>query len=150
MAHIQHHTRHISDSSLLVSCLRHSGVLPAASVNQARHSSLPASYAAFPVIEGSVLLAEANQEDYPGVTLTGPPTEEYTTIGTEAVLKKGKEKEHDTNNISGTGLTVVSMTRRPSFGSRGQVNQHRCLHKAVHIGSGVNLVESELSNTSIR
>jgi len=151
MAHIQNHTRHISGSSLLVSCLRHSGVLPAA---QAWNSSLPASYAASPVIEERVLLAEANQEDCPAIIITAPPTEEDTAIGLEVVLGKGKEKEHDANNAN-AGLTVVSLTRRRSFRSRGQGNQYGCLHEAVHIGAGVSLSlagpeESEFGNSGIR
>ncbi|KAF8419323.1 hypothetical protein EV426DRAFT_615873 [Tirmania nivea] len=142
MAHIQHHSRHISDSSLLVSCLRHSGVLPAAPVNQVRHSSLPASYATSPVIGESVLLAEAKQEDYPAITLTVPPQED-TAIEAEVVLGKGKEKWHNANNANGAGLTVVPITRRQSFRSRGQGNQHGCLHEAIQIGSGVSLAGPE-------
>ncbi|RPB20446.1 hypothetical protein L211DRAFT_519560 [Terfezia boudieri ATCC MYA-4762] len=158
MAHIQHHTRHISDSSLLVSCLRHSGVLPAASVSQARHSSLPASYAMSPVIENRVLLAETNQEDCPAITLTAPLEEEDTAIQVEAVLGKGKEKEkgkekgYDPNSADLGELTVVSMVRRRSFRSRGQGNQHGCLHEVIHIGAGISLEgpeESEFSNAGI-
>ena len=152
MAHIQNHSRHISDSSLLVSCLRHSGVLPAALMNQARHSSLPASYTTSPVVEEGVLLAEANQEDCPAITLTAPPAGGYTAIGAEVILGKGKEKGHDANNA---GLMVASMTRRRSFRSRGQGSQYGCLHEAVHIGAGVSLglagpEESEFGNAGIK
>ena len=153
MAHIQHHTRHISDSSLLVSCLRHSGVLPAALTSKVRHSSLPASYATSPVIEERVMLAEASQEDCPAITLTVPPMQEDTAIEGEVVLGKGKEKGHDANSTSGAGLMVVSMTRRRSFRSRGQGDRHGCLHEAIHIGAGVSLAgpgEGEFGNTGKR
>lgn len=149
MAHMQNHDRHLSDSSLLVSCLRHSGVLPAAPVSQVRYSSLPA-YTTSPFITARVLLAEAHEGDCPAITLTTPPTEGGTAVGTEVVLGKGKEKEHDASKANGAGFTVVC--RRNSRG-RGQGNQYPCLHEAIHIGATASLAgpeKSEFGNASTR
>lgn len=120
MAQIHPHNRYASDSSLLVSCLQHSGVLPADTTAHSRHSSIPVPYEGLqqpsmaPIaIEQFVLATNTSQESLPTIVLTSPVIEESALdIPSGSFGREEKEKGSENGDVGGIALAIPSLNRQ--------------------------------------
>lgn len=120
-------------------------MLPAPTLAQIRHSSLPDSYTSLPALEGSILVEQGSGT-----------TEDATDRVFSAGSRKGKEKEYVVDAVHDGDAVRPFMTSRQGYNMKGFGAKHECLYESVHIGgSGASFVsrglaESHFSNGSSR